>query len=390
MCARSVAPGVSPLDEVLGLSGSRYSPRVLRWLARLGANAPFAEAAALLADLTGIRVSAATVRRQTEALGATVVTLAEAEVARIEQEWPLPPVAPARLVVSVDGAMVPLRGGEWAEMKLVSLGEPEGRGEPAEPEAHSAVQTGQLSYFARLCDAETFGRQALGELHRRGLETAGEVAAVQDGAPWLQGFMDFHRPDAVRILDWPHAAQRLTAIAEQLFGVATPRSRRAAARLRGWLWREGPPRVLAVLACWQRYAPGVREDVAYLHERQAQLAYPVFREHGWPVGSGAAESAHKTVMQARLKRAGMHWAREQVNPLLALRLLERNGRWTSEGPSLLSAHHTRCLQQRHVRQHRRRLARCPAPAPPPPPAPRAATPSPYRHPWRRYGVPLSA
>jgi hypothetical protein len=395
MCARPVGPGVSPLDEALGLSGSRYSPKVLSWLARLGANAPFAEAAALLADLTGIRVSAATVRRQSEALGATVVALAEAEVERIEQEWPVPPVAPDRLVTSVDGAMIPLRHGEWAEMKLVSVGEPEpaARAAPgAEGDPAAGVRTRQLSYFARLSDAETFGRQALGELHRRGLERAGAVAAVQDGAVWLQGFMDFHRPDALRILDWPHAAQRLTAIAEQLFGVNTPRSRQAGARLRQWLWSEGPRRVLAVLACWERHQPAIGEDVAYLRERQAQLTYPAFRQQGWPVGSGATESAHKTVMQARMKRAGMHWAREQVNPLLALRLLDRNGRWTSEGPQFLSAHSTRCLQQRRRRQHARRLVRCPAPVPLPlavPPSP-APPPSPFRHPWRRYGVPLSA
>jgi hypothetical protein len=379
-----VAPGVSPLDEALGLSSSRYSPKVLSWLARLGANAPFAEAAALLAELTGIHVSAATVRRQTEALGATAVALAEAEVERIEQEWPTPPEAPERLVVSVDGAMVPLRHGEWAEMKLVSVGEPElvmsPSGEPA-----AGVRTRQLSYFARLSDAETFGRQALGELHRRGLERAVAVAAVQDGAVWLQGFMDFHRPDALRILDWPHAAQRLTAMAEQLFGVGTPRSRRAGTRLRHWLWSDGPGRVLAVLAGWERHQPAIGEDVAYLRERQAQLAYPAFRQQGWPVGSGATESAHKTVMQARMKRAGMHWAREQVNPLLALRLLDRNARWASEGPQLLSAHATR-----RQRQHARRLARCPAPLPPPPALPSSPLPSPFRHPWRRYGVPLSA
>ncbi len=176
--------------------------------------------------------------------------------------------------------MIPLRGGEWAEVKLVSVGEPVRAargGEPAVDGSLSAARTQHLSYFARLSDAETFGRQALGELPRRGLEQAGEVAAVQDGAVWLQGFLDFHRPDARRILDWPHAAQRLTAIAEQLFGVATARRRRTGDRLRHWLWMEGPRRVLAILAGWERHQPGIAADVTYLRERQAQLDYPVFR-----------------------------------------------------------------------------------------------------------------
>jgi hypothetical protein len=200
---------------------------------------------------------------------ARAVALAEAEVERIEQieqieqEGPLPSAAPDRLVVSVDGAMVPLRQGAWAEMKLLSMGEPEVISRAADGAAvdgaavdGAAVRTRHLSYFARLSDAETFGRQALGELHRRGLERAGAVAAVQDGAVWLHGFMDFHRPDALRILDWAHAAQRLTASAEHFFGVGTPRSRRAGSRLRHWLWSEGPQRVLAVLACWPSWRAG--------------------------------------------------------------------------------------------------------------------------------------
>jgi hypothetical protein len=56
-----------------------------------------------------------------------------------------------------------------------------------------------------LADAATFGRMALVETHRRGTETARTVCAVSNGAAWIQGFVDLHRPDAVRILDFPHA-----------------------------------------------------------------------------------------------------------------------------------------------------------------------------------------
>ncbi len=98
----------SPLDEALGLGGgSRCSPKVLRWLVRLGGTLPFDQAAELLADLTGLVVSAATARRLSAAVGATAVALAEAEVEaeveRIEQEWPEAPVAPARLVTGAEG-----------------------------------------------------------------------------------------------------------------------------------------------------------------------------------------------------------------------------------------------------------------------------------------------
>ena len=393
-----MAPGFSPLDEVLGLSGGgRYSGRVLQWLVRLGAELPFARAAFWLEELTGVAVSAATVRRQTEAVGATAVALVETAVARLERETPEPPVRPARLVLGADGAMVPLVGGEWAEVKLLSIGEPT----PGAPDARAdgPRRTLHVSYFARLADAATFSTQALGELHRRGLEAAGAVAAVQDGAPWLQGFVDEHRPDAVRILDWPHAAQHLTTVAEALFGVHTVRAQRVAERLRRWLWVEGPARVLAILTGWARASsdrPDVVAAAAYFRDRQAQVDYPAFRVAGWPVGSGATESGHKQVMQARMKRAGMHWARPHVNPLLALSLLEHNGRWASEGATLLRQHRAQHLHAHRQRQRTRRAARptrlpltaCP-PCRPPAPAPPRRRFAPAAHPWRRYGVPLS-
>lgn len=395
----------SPLDEALGLSGSRSSRRVQGWLVRLGAELPFARAAFWLEALTGIALSAPTVRRQTEAVGASAVALSAAEVERLEREVPETPSRPDRLVLGADGAMIPLVRGEWAEVKRLSVGVPAaGRGD--EPPA-TAGRTQQVSSFARLADAETFGRQALGELHRRGLDAAGAVAAVQDGAPWLQGFVDLHRPDALRILDWPHAAQHLTALAEALFGVGTARAQRVGERLRRWLWEEGPARVLAILAGWERARPEVASAVTYFRERRAQLAYPAFRAAGWPVGSGATESGHQPVMQARMKRAGMRWARPHVNPLLALTLLEHNDRWTSDGPALLTQHRARRQQQRRRRypllRPADRSARpspldpppppTPAPVGPPPPplpvpAPRPRAPT-LGHPWRRYGPWLS-
>ncbi len=90
--------------------------------------------------------------------------------------------------------MVPLIGGEWAEVKTLAIGTVELLpGDDGLPEAH----TTDLTYFSRLADAEHFTRQAYVEAHRRGTETAKVVCAVQDGAEWLQGLVDVLPPDAV-------------------------------------------------------------------------------------------------------------------------------------------------------------------------------------------------
>jgi hypothetical protein len=93
--------------------------------------------------------------------------------------------------------MVPLVGGVWAEVKVVAIGEVERRRRKDEDQ----IVTTQLTYFARMANAATFADQASAEVRRRGIERAKEVCAIQDGAEWIQGFVQGHRHDALRILD---------------------------------------------------------------------------------------------------------------------------------------------------------------------------------------------
>ena len=88
--------------------------------------------------------------------------------------------------------------------------------------AKGEVHTQHHSYFARGASAEAFTRLALVETHQRGIENSPQVAAVMDGADWLQGFADHHCPRAVRILDFAHAAQRIGEIGQALFLAAPP------------------------------------------------------------------------------------------------------------------------------------------------------------------------
>ncbi len=61
--------------------------------------------------------------------------------------------------------MVPLTGGQWAEVKTLDIGTVD------EPDPKCGKQhTRDVSYFSRLAEAETFTRQALCKTHRRGTE----------------------------------------------------------------------------------------------------------------------------------------------------------------------------------------------------------------------------
>jgi hypothetical protein len=340
-----VGRGFSPLDEELGLLPGALTPTLQGHLSRLGSRLSFAEAASELGYLKGVWVAASSARRRTEADGAIYAALQDAAAVRMLADPPPPRRGPATQQVSVDGAMVPLRDGSWREVRTLAIGTVVPGREPG------TVRCEDLSYFSRLCEAERFLTVAAGEVHRRGVETAGRVALVVDGAEWEQTFGDAHCPDAVRILDFPHGAQRLSDVAEVVWGAHEVGQTWAAAQ-RVEL-RDGTPEAVlaAIRALPLAAAPDpagaerVRGEVlGYLEPRLDQLRYAAFRAQGLPIGSGIVESANKVVVETRLKGAGRRWAEGHVTPLVALRGALCSERWDEAWAQIAAA--------RRIRGHR--------------------------------------
>jgi len=187
-------------------------------------------------------------------------------------------------------------------------------------------------------------RLALVEIQRRGVENAKQAGAVMDGAEWEQGFVDHHCPDALRILDFPHAGEHISPIGEFLMGEGTAETKQWVGERLHQLKHEGPAGLLAEFRDLQKQHPdekAITGNLAYLEKREAQMQYPQFQAQGWPIGSGIVESGNKLVVEARLKGSGMHWAGEHVNPMLAMRNILCSDRWKEDWPKVA----TRLRQQ---------------------------------------------
>ncbi len=334
----------------MALAPGHLTPFVRARVVRLATRMSFVRAGCEVAHCTGVQVGGTTVRRLTERAGAADVAVQTAAVTLLGRTLPTPPEGPAVQYLSVDGAMVPLVGGVWAEVRTLALGAVVVREVQTRRDRERTVHAQDLSYFSRLTDHDTFARLATVETQRRGTATAGVVCAVVDGAPWMQEFINWHRPDAVRILDWPHALGDGAGVAAAVYGADTAAARAWLARQRRVLLEEeeGPALVWAALRrlrtdlaavaegdgaplVWtvvpaegtaaipltgvrgqeaaQRARGVVQDSLTYLEPRAAQLRYAAFRAADYPIGSGSVESAHKLLVEARLKGAGMQWAR---------------------------------------------------------------------------------
>jgi hypothetical protein len=386
-----VKVGFFPLDEQLGLVAGSLSPRSQEQLVHLATWMPFERAVQMLKRFTGVQISEATARRRTYQIGQATQ---EVQNAQTSAGVASSAESQGKLIVSPDGAMVPLLHGQWAEVKTVVVGEVQ----PPGPDEQ--IHSTQLSYFSRMSDAQTFTEQASGELVRRGVDQARPVCAVMDGAEWIDGFVDWQCKDAIRILDFAHAAEYVSEIGQLAQAAGSVLPQNWLADLLHELKQKGPSEVLRQMRQLREKHLQVEEigkKVAYLEKREGRMQYPQYQAAGWPIGSGIVESGNKVVMQARLKGSGMHWEPAHVNPLLALRTGACNDRWDEtieQGRVHLHQQRLDLRRKRQYERYERRLRpllvrllllkiRFQPPAPLPPPRPPGSSRPSATHPWRK-------
>lgn len=181
----------------------------------------------------------------------------------------------------------------------------------------------------------------MGPLLRRqgaqvGLDRADVWVALTDGGAGLEDFvrLNFPRVEAV-ILDFYHAAEYLAKLATALH----PTDEDAAlAQTKAWsrlLRDEGGEVLIAVLEEWawpnRKGLGAVRSEVlGYFGNQVDRMDYPSYEANGWYIGSGAVESACKTVVGQRLKGSGMRWSEAGSHAVCHVRALYRSehSQWT--------------------------------------------------------------
>ena len=299
-----------------------------RAITDVGADDPFAGAAAKLREHDGIEVPVSTVRAVTEHHGAAM---------RARQlqgsPWPTAPGVDV-LIAELDGSMVPLvetagpgddavprdrrktRALRWTEARLW-LAQAPGSVTPRVGATMGSVdEAGDQLWECAL--AAGFGDQT-------------QVHGLGDGAPWIIDQIDrtlgMH---ATYLIDFYHLCDYLAAAADVVAGPGTTAwMERQKIALKENRWPEGLDTLRPSLepeAVPDADAP-VRACYRYLSNRPTGLNYQGALAAELPIGSGAIESAHRYVLQSRLKRSGAWWTLDNLHNMLALRVLRANREW---------------------------------------------------------------
>lgn len=151
-------------------------------------------------------------------------------------------------------------------------------------------------------------------------ESACQKVFVTDGATWIGQWIADRYPKAVHIIDVFHVCEKLASIA--------PKDSKAwLAKQTQTLLNSGVEQVMTELKTLPS-CPGdeIHKLMGYLENHKHQMDYPHYRKQGWMIGSGAIESAHRTLLQVRMKRSGQRWANTGCDHMIKLRLAYQNNR----------------------------------------------------------------
>lgn len=158
------------------------------------------------------------------------------------------------------------------------------------------------------------------EAQRHGLARARHLLALGDGADWIWSTVADRWPGAEQLLDFYHATQHLWSLGEAI-QPQEPARRRWVEAQRHRLRHGQEKQVLQHLGRWPRLrgerGKVLRREQAYFAGHARRVNYAAVARRGWPIGSGAVESACRQ-RQGRFKGRGQFWTAPGLAHLNAL------------------------------------------------------------------------
>lgn len=305
-----------PFCEALGIGHRDYSRKLQRAMTDFGAEESFKRAAQRLQEHYGITVNSEAIRLQSLRHGKAI--------AAIE---PPGQVAAKEMITEMDGSLIPVvqpaksgdkRKGKtlvWREVRVCC--------------ARAEGKDSRL-YGATLGSMESCSLLWAQTARYAGLRPHTYVHAVGDGAPWiLEKFKENFEPQGQYLLDFYHVSEYLAQAARVIVG--EKKALGWVRRQQGRLLNNQLSKVLRSLSTHleppsQQETP-VRDAYRYLDQRRAHLDYQGARQRKLPIGSGEIESAHRHLIQKRLKLSGSWWKETNAETLITLRTARANLCW---------------------------------------------------------------
>jgi hypothetical protein len=338
--------GHFPWDDAVGLTPKRLTPAAEELTTLAGTTGEsFHEAASkLLPKMASLRVSESTVQRTSQAAGQRLRAVLQKQQVfggPTPWEWHKDARGTTCAYVSIDATGVRQQGpgGKAAEgrmpyVAMVFNPVPDlPVGHPHRPPPKAFMQARYLSGLYTLEELGVLLRRQAGQV---GMRHAEQWIGLSDGGNGLENFLRSNFPGPLEhgtelelILDFWHASDSLVKLAKAVHGSDEERRQELVTSWCHTMKHEGGHRLVEELEKFPFAAQGTvrtqyEETLGYLKNNVHRMDYPRYLSNGWSIGSGAMESACKTVVGQRLKLSGMRWGQQGTDDMCQLRALYRS------------------------------------------------------------------
>ena len=288
----------------------------------LGQGYVFEEGEQILSELLGIEISSRQIQRVSEHYGSVleneqasyVEGLKEAPVIELKnKEEPV--------YMMFDGCMLFSREEGWKEMKVGRIF----KGSSCvqiQPERKEILQSQYVCHFG--------GHKEFLEKWESYTEAYKHKVFIADGAKWIWNWVEDCYPQAVQILDFFHAVEKIGTYAAIQYGDDKERAQWLDAQ-KVRLRNNEADKIIEELKI--TIARNKESDIAraaaigYYENNLGRMQYKTYLEKGYLIGSGAIESAHRHVIQQRLKLSGQRWSIKGAQYITNLRACMKSKQW---------------------------------------------------------------
>jgi hypothetical protein len=242
------------------------------------------------------------------------------------------------LYIETDGAALNTRqkdesGSTWRENKLGEVFSSDGIRWWTDKHGKLQHTLTRKEYVSYIGSAEEFKKHLFACAVRNGYGRYKETVLLSDGATWIRNVKEELFPEAQQILDFFHLCENVNDYAKSIFNMDEARYRpwaeQVCASLKAGKYRD----VLQELGkpAGNRKTPASTINLyGYIENNSSNIDYSTYIDKGYFIGSGAIESGNKTVLQQRLKQAGMRWNVSSAQPMLTLKAKCESDLWEKD------------------------------------------------------------
>lgn len=226
----------------------------------------------------------------------------------------------------VDGSMILTREKKWSEAKLGRIFKASDCMEISEE--HGWIR--HSLYDAYLGSHKTFTLRFEQKLDYYA-HLNENLIFITDGAVWIKNWISDAYPKATQVLDYYHACEHLCNFAKEYF--KDEQEKNDWVKKQKTLLYESQVEQVIIniqsLPTDKKSIEKIKNDLLqYYHANKGRMDYKRYKKMGAGlIGSGAIESAHRTVIQKRMKQSGQRWTLKRAQNMLNLRCISLSGKW---------------------------------------------------------------